>query len=110
LHGHVETQARIKRHQVRVAEQPGWSLFLFQRRLDQLPGHALATLLRVHEQSRQPKAFTHPTQAQACNDARGPCHPQFSVARSTHARAVLAVKVVQQPAFCGREFRAVNIF
>ncbi|MNP36617.1 hypothetical protein D3C76_1300190 [compost metagenome] len=54
LHGHLETQALIERHQVRVAEQPGRPLCLFQRRLDQLPSHPLAALLRVDKQPRQP--------------------------------------------------------
>jgi len=101
-----ETQALIERQQVGVAKQPGWPVSLGQRRLHQFAGYPLLAPLRVDEQAGQPETPGYPGQAQPGNDPRPPGYPQLRIACRAHARALLPVKVVQQPAFCICKCRA----
>ncbi|MNE92572.1 hypothetical protein D3C80_1903110 [compost metagenome] len=82
-----------------MAEQPSRPNGLRQRGFDQPPSHTLAALLRVDEQPSKPVAIAHRGQVQPCNNAIGTRHPQFAVTGRAHARAVLAVEVIEQASF-----------
>jgi len=106
--GAFEAKALIQRDKLGMTEQPGAALRLGQRGVDQLPSHPLAPQLRGNEQTGKPMAVVDGPETQACNDARGARHPKLPFIVCTHARALLAVEMVEQAAFGANQLYAVQ--
>jgi hypothetical protein len=81
-----------------VAEQPGRSVAFGQRRVNQPGCDLLAAPLRGNEQAGQPVIATDGRQVHPTDYFCGTRHPLLAFTGGAHARAVLAVEMVQQAA------------